>query len=292
MLTTPPMPNGTPVLPANTQHSIHFPSVGWAALHGDLSDRSAFSVYFKSSPYGSLNHSHADQNSFVIHAKGKVLAMDSGYYDYFNSPHWRDWYKQTRAHNAITFDGGQGQGLGADGTGDKAASGKITKFFSSGEYDIAVGDATIAYQGQLSSAKRWLVLVRPDTLVVVDRLTSVKPRTWEWNFHTSTKPLLENGGYAFGDSVAAACLRVSSPAKLAYKVSEGYSPPPVTSAVVGSHFWSQFAYSAPSTEGVFVSVISDSCSDASLTPIWSNGKAEVVVGGKRISFTGSDVLVQ
>ena len=33
------------------------------------------------------------------------------------SPHWRAWYKQTKAHNAITFDGAQGQGLGAAGQG-------------------------------------------------------------------------------------------------------------------------------------------------------------------------------
>jgi hypothetical protein len=111
-------------LPSTQPNGAFFPVVGWSAMHSSLTDRNRTSVFFKSSPFGSINHSHADQNSFVMYSKGKVLAMDSGYYDYYNSPHWRDYYKTTKAHNAITFDGGWGQGLGATGLGDRAASGK------------------------------------------------------------------------------------------------------------------------------------------------------------------------
>jgi hypothetical protein len=145
------------------------------------------SVYFKSSPYGSYNHSHADQNSFVVHARGRALAIDSGYYDYYDSPHWRDWYKQTRAHNAITFDGGQGQIHDS-----MAATGKIVRFEHRVDYDLVTGDATAAYGPALTRAVRSVVYVRPGGLLISDALASGTARTWEWNLHALSKMLLTN----------------------------------------------------------------------------------------------------
>jgi hypothetical protein len=165
-------------IPADTPNAILMPSIGWVAMHSSLTDRGRNSVYFKSSPYGSFNHSHADQNSFVINAKGQPLAIDSGYYDYYNSPHWKGWYKQTRAHNAMTFNGGQGQMHDT-----MAAKGKITQFETTPAYDMVTGDATHAYGGALTKAVRSMVYVRPGVLLVFDSLASDTPRTWEWNIH-------------------------------------------------------------------------------------------------------------
>ena len=169
-------------LPPGTPSAVHLSDVGWVAMHSDLADRGRTSVYFKSSSYGSYNHSHADQNSFVIHARGRVLAADSGYYDYYGSPHWKGWYKQTRAHNAITFDGGQGQ---QPYTMD--AKGRITRFVHHADYDIATGDATASYGGALSQAVRSIVFLRPATVLVYDRLAAKTPRTWEWNLHALSR---------------------------------------------------------------------------------------------------------
>lgn len=165
-------------IPADTPNAIHMPSIGWVAMHSNLADRGRTSVYFKSSPYGSFNHSHADQNSFVINSRGQPLAIDSGYYDYYDSPHWRGWYKQTQAHNAITFDGGQGQLHDT-----MAAKGKITQFETTPDVDLVTGEATQAYGGALTRAVRSMVYVRPGVLLVFDSLASDKPRTWEWNLH-------------------------------------------------------------------------------------------------------------
>jgi len=165
-------------LPDHLPQSAWFPSIGWAALHSDLADKERVSVYFKSSSYGSFNHSHAEQNSFVISARGKPLAIDSGYYDWYGSPHWTNWYTLTVAHNAITFDNGQGQS-----PDDREAAGRISRFSHHEAYDIVVGDATQAYLGQLSRALRSLVFLRPATLIVYDDLASSQPRQWEWNIH-------------------------------------------------------------------------------------------------------------
>lgn len=176
------------VLPPNIPQAAYLADIGWVAMHSDLGDAQRTSVYFKSSPFGSYNHSHADQNSFVVHARGRPLAIDSGYYDSYNSPHWKDWYTQTRAHNAITFDGGQGQLQNT-----MAAKGTITRFEHQAQYDLSTGDATQAYGGALTRAQRSMVYLRPDAVLVFDSLASDTPRTWEWNLHALSRMQLQGG---------------------------------------------------------------------------------------------------
>jgi hypothetical protein len=62
---------GKHVVSGPTPNAALFPSIGWVAMHSDLADPNRTSVYFKSSPYGSFNHSHADQNAFVIDSAGE-----------------------------------------------------------------------------------------------------------------------------------------------------------------------------------------------------------------------------
>ncbi len=167
--------------PYGTPDGALLPSIGWAAMHSSLSDPARVSVYFKSSFYGSFNHSHADQTSFVINAAGRALAIDSGHYDSYATAHWWQWYKQTRAHNAITFDGGQGQVV-FEASG-QLGSGAITSYLQRPDYDIVSGDATQAYGGALKDARRSLVYLRPNLVLVYDRLASDMPHQWEWNIH-------------------------------------------------------------------------------------------------------------
>lgn len=182
LILAPKMDLGSGGVPAGTPDAAAFPSVGWVAMHSRLSHPQRTSVYFKSSPYGSYNHSHADQNSFVIDHKGERLAMSTGAYDGYRTPHWEGWYKQTRAANAITFDGGQGQGLNG-----KQYSGEIVRFEHHAAYDYAIGRAEKAYGGALTRAQRSIVYLRPDMVVVHDMLASDVPRTWEWNIHAAER---------------------------------------------------------------------------------------------------------
>jgi hypothetical protein len=186
--------HGPQPLPAGTPNALHLQSIGWVAMHSDLADEKRVSVYFKSSPppHGAFNHSHADQNSFVINAGGQRLAIESGYYDSYKSPHWLQWLKTTRAKNAITFDGGKGQ-IFFEQTGyKKMGYGRITRFETHADYDITSGDATPAYDGALSQAQRTLVYIRPNIVIVHDRLASANPRQWEWNIHALQKMRVES----------------------------------------------------------------------------------------------------
>jgi len=181
-----------------------FPSIGWAALHSNFNDQNRTSIYFKSSSYGSFNHSHADQNSFVINARGHALAIDSGYYDGYFSDHRKQWTVQTIAHNAITFDGGKGQA-----TESREAEGRIVAFDHSPDLDYVVGDATNAYGGALTKAVRTLAYLRPDTLVVYDKVESRTARRWEWNIHSLQEMSeYENGNVRIVNGEASLCVEV------------------------------------------------------------------------------------
>ncbi|TYP78988.1 DUF4962 domain-containing protein [Paenibacillus methanolicus] len=160
-------PSIEPKPPVALPRAYWFKDTGWAALHSNLYDKERVSFYFKSSPYGSYNHSHSDQNSFILNAFGETLALDSGYYDEYYSPHHASYTKQTFAHNAITYDGKKGQPFD---TID--AKGKITGFVTHPDFDSVSGDASAAYAGALSKAERHIIYVRPSMFVTIDNLAS------------------------------------------------------------------------------------------------------------------------
>lgn len=167
--------------------------IGWVAMHSDLLDPERISLYFKSSWIGSFNHSHADQNQFVLNAYGEALAIDSGYYDWYASDHDKGYTRHTLAHNAITYDGGHGQPIF-----DAKASGRVLGLLSTPAFDIAGGDATAAYQGKLGKAVRRIVYLRGDrTFVVIDDLAAPQgeQRQFEWWLH-ALSPLQIDGDQA------------------------------------------------------------------------------------------------
>ncbi|MFB9330801.1 DUF4962 domain-containing protein [Paenibacillus aurantiacus] len=155
--------------PVEMPTAKYFDQLGTVAMHSSLLDPKRISLFFKSSPYGSFNHSHADQNGIQIKAFGEDLTVDGGFYDDYNSDHFQKYAKQTFAHNAITYDDKQGQNIF-----DMKASGKITGFATNRDFDAAVGDATTAYntggRTGLDSAKRSVIYVKPGAFVVVDNV--------------------------------------------------------------------------------------------------------------------------
>lgn len=259
--------------------SAVFPSIGWAAMHSSLPDKNRTSIYFKSSSYGSFNHSHADQNSFVINAKGKRLAIDSGYYDWYGSPHWANWYKQTIAHNAISFDGGQGQLINR-----KDASGEITYFNSAATYDSVGGNAVKAYGGALARAQRDLVYLRPGLLLVYDALESAIPRVWEWNIHSVNRMnQLSNTSIELVNGDARVCIDILAAPKMAFAQSDQFSADPDKPAGSWAKQWhGRFASSSVSTRAEIIALLRMDCVGASGVSVRRVAADMVVTAGSHV----------
>jgi hypothetical protein len=187
-----PMPIAGNTVFSPPSNEAYYPSTGWVAIHSDIGNTNRTSFYFKSSPYGSFNHSHGDQNGLLLSVAGQPLLVKAGWYDWYGSPLWTDWYHQTKSQNAITFDGGKGQLV--DGYREQLQrNGKITGWSVNANYDYSEGDATPAYGGQLTMAKRQIwYLKAQDAMLVRDKLSAVVPHTYEFNIHAPAAITVES----------------------------------------------------------------------------------------------------
>ena len=292
-LLAPRLDKGASEFPQGTPNGAYFPSIGWAAMHSDLADPMRTSVYFKSSPYGSYNHSHADQNSFVVNDKGKRIAIASGYYDNFRTPHWTNWYKQTRSTNAVTFENGTGQRV--DG---REFSGEITRFESTPGYDYAVGQAAKAYGGALTKAQRTMVFLRPGVVVVYDSLASETPHAWEWNIHALEKMTPAGNAVLLTNGDARMCVEMLAGPATAFSQTDQFTAAPARSTmskVEPNQFHGAFVTTAKSTQAEFVALMRigvDCGKGASASAARAGGGWEVKVDDRVIGLSGETVSVR
>ena len=288
------MPSGAATFPAGTADSAAFPSIGWVALHSNLQDRSRTSLYFKSSPYGAVSHSHSDQNGFVLNSGGRQLLIDSGYYDYFASPHHYGWTRRTVAHNAVTFDGGIGQDDPMRPWGEQSANGKIAAFSTSADLDLTIGDATAAYRGQLKQATRGIAYLRPNVFVIFDSLESEQPRKWEWNLHALSKFLQDGAStLTISNTDAKACVdfQASTPT-LFQQHSEFPAPPLRTVSDPRPNQWhGQYVAQTATTRFWSVAVIRMDCLATDHSVQFNPASATAFVAGRRFIYDGKRVLV-
>lgn len=165
----------------------YFPHVGWAAIQIAPHDpHHHIQLVAKSSAYGSLSHSHADQNAFLLHAYGEDLAIQSGDYGSFGSSMHLNWRRQTRSKNVLLIDG-QGQYGGRDAAACIQASGKLTAREDATGTLIVEMDATAAYRPQvptLLNYQREIHCVQQRYFIVVDRLQLAQESDFEWLLHT------------------------------------------------------------------------------------------------------------
>ena len=172
-----------PEAPQDTQTAELFQGVGWAAFHSALDKPKEDTFFiFKSSPYGSVSHSHADQNSFCILKGGRALAIASGHYGPgYGMPHHAEWTRQTKANNSILVDG-EGQIVrSAD------AQGRISDFKHQKVLSYLCGDAAAAYGGKLSLFRRHVLFLRPGVVLLLDELEAVGPARYQWLLHSLDK---------------------------------------------------------------------------------------------------------
>ncbi len=288
LLLAPPADPSPAPYPAGTPDAMLFSSIGWAALHSDLADPARVSVYFKSSPYGSYNHSHADQNSFVVNAGGQPLAIASGYYDGYMTPHWWQWYKQTRAHNAITFDGGQGQAI-YEASG-QLNPGTITGFTHQPDYDIVQGDAAQAYGGALARAQRSLVYLRPNLLLVYDNLASATPRQWEWNIHAlEAMGVVSDTQISITRNGRSLCIDMLAGPPMHFAQTSQFSADPVVGLWM-PQWHGAFIGASPSAAAEFIALLRVGCATGATSAGKTNGVWTVTAGGRTVTIAEAGAI--
>ncbi|KUF12301.1 DUF4962 domain-containing protein [Pseudoponticoccus marisrubri] len=166
----------------------HFRGIGWVGIqHAMAEPDEHIQFVFKSSRFGSISHSHGDQNAFCMAAHGEDLAIQSGYYVAFNSSMHRNWRRQTRSKNAILING-KGQYAEKDKAKAMAATGRILAAEERDDHYYIRGDATAAYQSlspEVTLAEREVYFVRNSYFVIVDKVDATEPVTVDWLLHAN-----------------------------------------------------------------------------------------------------------
>ena len=278
---------------APKENSCMFKTIGWVAMHNHWADPKRTSIYFKSSPYAAFSHSHADNNSFVVISEGEPLLIDSGYYDWYGSPHWKGWYWRTKAHNAITFDGGRGQAE-KTGSNQMTAAGRLVDFHSNGKVDFAEGDALAAYEGELKKARRRLWYLRDENVLVIhDSLSSAVARQFEWNIHSAnTFEVKAPASIETTSKTSRACIDMLQPSEIEFLQNNKFEPPPAGGVEnktqempeIKDQWHGKFRNKQRQTDMEFLAVVRPGCGDVPLNANDFTSRRQIVVGKTRIDI--------
>lgn len=166
----------------------HFRGIGWVGIQKHPEDPNRHIQFvFKSSRFGSISHSHGDQNAFCMSGYGEDLAIQSGHYVAFGSTMHMDWRRQTRSKNAILING-KGQYAEKDKAQALAASGRIVEASERDDHIFIRGDATAAYKSlspEVTRAQRDVYFVGDEYFVLVDTVDADAPVTIDWLLHAN-----------------------------------------------------------------------------------------------------------
>ena len=159
-----------------------FEDTGLAAFRTDLEDpASDVALLFRSSPYGSISHSHASNNDFILHVAGKVLVMPAGFYDGYGSAHHCHYVWETRSHNCVTLSGA-GQLIQSHD-----AVGRVSGGFEDERLASLCGVADASYGPLAERCRRHVLYLKAHRcfLLVDDFVAGARVRAGlEWHIHS------------------------------------------------------------------------------------------------------------
>jgi hypothetical protein len=134
-----------------------------------------------------FNHEHHDQGSFLAAAYGEELVAEAGYADYYRDPHYPDYFSQAPAHNTVVIDDDPFSQEDYDGRYWSSFQ-NFAKFernvFSPG-IDYLAANLAPAYAdaSQINRLAREYLFVKPDILIVHDRIEAATPHGYSWLLH-------------------------------------------------------------------------------------------------------------
>lgn len=159
-----------------------FPKRGSAVLRSGWGPNATV-ISLRAGPW--FNHEHEDEGSFQIAAWGRRLVTEEGFASYYTDPHYQTYFSQAAGHNVVLIDG--------DPFSQAALNGRywaafkhpyISAWLLSPSFDYLSANLTSAYDGRLGKYERDFFFLKPDILVVLDRLSAPRAHQFSWLLHT------------------------------------------------------------------------------------------------------------
>jgi hypothetical protein len=191
-----------------------FPDGGFYTMRDGWDNTSNFLV-FDCGPHGALNcgHSHADELSFELAARGQLVMMDPGTYTYTGSPEARNHFRGSRSHNAVMLDGEASSIPGGPFNWLSAAQSLATGWKTTHRFDYCSG----RHDGYLrlpapAIVSREILFLKGDYWVVRDIIDSTGGHKHTTRFHFSPgsdltvgKAALEASGTCATEAIEVTC---------------------------------------------------------------------------------------
>jgi hypothetical protein len=308
-----------PVKPREPQETAYLSrDAGIAAVFSKISDPKRSALYLRASRYGSVSHSHADQNSIAFDSHGQNLLISSGYYPWYGSAHHMGVTRLTRFKNALTIDGGIGQNETVDDPtvepkvpGPTNFSmdnrGEIVGFVDGPRWGVVTGDASNAWRPRRRAFPydygapmvdvdiRSAAYDRRDRVAVIyDQAHSAKPRRWELNFHALAPFDAKGAGVRIDRKGVALCIEVYGPGG-AFETSKGFPIPPekpYPSEQYPEQYHARFTAAQARPDWTSVAVLREDCASHKVEVRFDGARATVGIdGGAAIVFDGRRVEV-
>lgn len=182
-----------------------FSGIGWAAIQQGMGKADEHIQFvMKSSSFGSISHSHGDQNAFCLAGFGEDLAIQSGWYVAFNSSMHQKWRRQTRSKNAILING-KGQYADKDKSLAMQSTGDISIAETRENHIYIKGDATAAYRSlspEVTGVTREVYFIYGEYFVIVDSIDADSPVSIDWLLHANAPMSLGSNTFRYSGEKA------------------------------------------------------------------------------------------
>lgn len=132
-----------------------------------------------------FNHEHHDEGSFQVASKGEELIGEAGYSDYYTDPRYGNYFTQVPGHNTVMLDDDPFSQTFYQGRYWKGVDHypSITRHTLGDGIDYLSADLTSAYSGSLKSYTREFLFLKPDVLLVHDRVDGNAPHRYSFLLH-------------------------------------------------------------------------------------------------------------
>lgn len=146
-----------------------------------------------------LEHRHADELSFVLHALGRWWVLETGKYAYNPGP-IRKHVKSAPAHNGVTFNG---RGMEPEDWKDFSRTVSFEPVLVSTPELAAVRGTTSRFAtGNARATRSFIFLRNQQTLLLLDHVQARTAGHWQWYFHLPPDAQVTQEGAAVRVAVA------------------------------------------------------------------------------------------
>jgi len=194
----------TPGLPL----SALYPDMGWAMMRSSWAQTGTL---FAIKSGMTFNHAHADAGSFMLFHRGDTLLIDSGGTPNYALPEYDGYYRQSRAHNVVLFDGEAE--FHDDTYYGSQFPGTLTHMIDAGNLKYIMADATGPTVWKFRRNFRHVLWIG-DVILIINDVKSYQTGQFQWLLHVGGKATVQDRDMQVAGPHGAVLVRPLFPAEL------------------------------------------------------------------------------